>query len=232
MKMQNRFMAACASSLVVFSFACNDGGLGDLEWGSGKKGTGGPNGDGTNPDGTNPANDPNASPTATCLDKAAKYTGFGKTALIDDRLDAVEGVDRQRFKPYSALTSEYPRVTGVNAPALLGQSGTTFGQPVARWHEEPEGSAVNLYTAFRIAFESCLTLTATDAKYAAAPAEPAVSQECSALARKFWSRTATPDEVKTCVQVGTVDSTTETDARRRWAYTCASVLTSAGFLTY
>lgn len=230
MNMQNRFMAACTSSLVVFAFACNDGDLGDLEWGSGKKG--GPGGANGGENGTNPANDPNASPTATCLDRAAKYTGFGKSALIDDRLDAVEGVDRQRFKPYTALTSEYPRVTGVNAPALLGQSGSTFGQPAARWYEEPEGSAVNLYTAFRIAFESCLTLTANDAKYATAPAEPAAGQECAAMARKFWSRSATPDDVKACVQVATVDSTTETDARRRWAYTCASVLTSAGFLTY
>jgi len=29
-----------------------------------------------------------------------------------------------------------------------------------------------------------------------------------------------------------VDSSIETDPRRRWAYSCAAVLSSAGFLTY
>jgi hypothetical protein len=171
-------------------------------------------------------------PTAQCADMAAKYVGFGKSDLLSDRVDAVAGVNRQRFKPYSALTAEYPRVTKMAAPALLGQSGSTFGQPVARWNQEPEGSAVNLYTAFRIAFESCLTLTATSEKYAAAPTDASAGGECSAFARSFWSRTANPDEIKACVQVATVDSTKETDVRRRWAYTCASVLSAAGFLTY
>lgn len=230
MKISHRLMAASAFSALAFVAGCNDGDLLGLDWGSDNKN--GPNG----PNGPNGTVDPNAvdpnNPTATCAERARKYVGFDKAELIADRFDAVEGVDRQRFKPYSALTSEYPRVTGVAAPGLLGQSGSTFGQAPARWHEEPEGSAINLYTAYRIAFESCLTMTATDAKYAAAPAEPALGAECSAMARKFWSRSANAEEIATCVQVGTVDSTKETDPRRRWAYTCASVLSSAGFLTY
>ena len=230
MKM-NRFMAALAfPAFGILAAGCNDGSLAGVEFGSDdKKGPGGVNGDGTgvSPNGVDPNN-----PTATCGDRAQKWVGFGKASLLDDRVDAVEGVDRQRFKPYSALQGEYPRVTGAAAPGLLGQSGTTFGQAPARWNQEPEGSAVNLYTAFRIAFESCLTMTADDAKYAAAPAEPAAGAECSAMARKFWSRTPSPEDVAACVQVATVDSAKETNPRRRWAYTCASVLTSAGFLTY
>jgi hypothetical protein len=56
----------------------------------------------------------------------------------------------------------------------------------------------------------------------------------------MWSRTPTPAEIDACVKVAVTDSVTETPATgarqttpvRRWAYACASVLTSAGFLTY
>lgn len=212
----------CAIALL----GCNAGDLSGMEFvnGKGKPGAEGAGG----------AVDPAAAanPTYGCSERAKKYVGFGKTDLVSARLDAVEGIDRQRVKPYSALVGEYTRVTGVTAPALLGQSGSTFGQPVARWNEEPEGSAVNLYTAFRIGFETCLVYTQTDAKYAAAPADATATSECRAMARRFWSRTATPEESAACVQMATVESAKETDPRRRWAYACASVLTAAGFLTY
>jgi hypothetical protein len=52
------------------------------------------------------------------------------------------------------------------------------------------------------------------------------------MTRKFWSRNATPDEIAACVNVATVDASKETDAKRKWAYTCAAVMTSAGFVTY
>lgn len=230
MKTTIRIMAAGSLlvSLALIVTGCNKGDLSDLEWGN-PNGPGGKDG----PGGVNGTNDPAATltPIQTCESVAKKYVGFGKTDLNATREEALAGVDRVRFKPYSALTGEYPRVTG-QTPQLLTQSGTTFGQPVARWNQEPQASAVNVYTAYRVAFESCLALTATDAKYAAAPAEPVASGECSAFARRAWSRTATADEVKACVQVATVDTSTETDVRRRWAYTCASVLSSAGFLTY
>lgn len=232
---------------LVLVTGCQSGDLDGLQWGD--PNGGGVGGPGGAADGTNPAN-ANNTPAATCSTLARKYKGFGGTTLpsgtepgavqVWARDDAMAGVDRLRFKPYSALTGEFPRVTGVSAPALLGQSGTTFGTPAARWSTEPQASAVNLYTAFRVSFESCLAFTANDAKYAAAPADPAASTECAAMARKFWSRSATADEVKACVQVATVDSaqetvngtTTSTDPRRRWAYACASVLSSAGFMTY
>jgi len=60
--------------------------------------------------------------------------------------------------------------------------------------------------------------------------------------RKAWSRTPTTTEVDKCVNfavnatrtelTGSPAMATPTAPARRWAYTCASVLTAAGFITY
>jgi hypothetical protein len=52
------------------------------------------------------------------------------------------------------------------------------------------------------------------------------------MARKFWSKTPAPQEIQTCVDVAITGAASEPDAPTKWAYACASVLTSAGFLTY
>jgi hypothetical protein len=52
------------------------------------------------------------------------------------------------------------------------------------------------------------------------------------MAQKFWSRAPSTGELSACVKTAVEDTTTETNPRRRWAYTCAGVMTSAGFLTY
>ena len=52
------------------------------------------------------------------------------------------------------------------------------------------------------------------------------------MARKFWNKTPAPQEIQACVDVATTGAAKEPDARRKWAYACASVMTSAGFLTY
>lgn len=169
-------------------------------------------------------------------DMGAKYVGFAGTMLEAGRIDADMGPERGRVKPYSALTGEYNRVLG-NNPALIGQSATTFGQDPARWYTEPTTSAVTVYSAFRVAFQGCLTATNTPAQYGTLPTNTTAATECAQWARKFWSRDATQTEIDACVQVAMVDTAkegmnTNPPARRRWAYTCASVLTSAGFMSY
>jgi len=166
-----------------------------------------------------------------CTEGGTTYVGFANTQLTADRPDGTVGGEHGRIKPFSALQGEYPRVIGAT-PATLAATGPTFGQPPARWYQEPEASAVSIFTAYSVAFDGCLTMTATDAKYAQAPDATSAAAACSSFARTFWSRTATPDEVKACVDVATTKTTAETDARRRWAYTCAAVMSSAGFLTY
>lgn len=186
-------------------------------------------GPGTNPDGTNPQ-DQNADPAQTCPVGQA-YVGFAGTKLETGRVEAVIGADRSRVKPYSALSGEYTRVLGAQ-PASLAGAAATFGQPANRWYVEPQASAISLYTAYSVAFDGCLTYTGTDAKYTTAPSQATASTECAAMTRKFWSRTASTDEVNACVKVAVTDTASITDAKRRWAHTCASVMTASGFLAY
>ena len=128
-------------------------------------------------------------------------------------------------------------VSGWGSPVTNGfpptsPTANTFAIIPARWFIEPEASAVTVYTSFRIAFQGCLTATATPARYATLPSNTTAETECGTWARKFWSRTATQPELDACVKVAMVDTTTETDPKRRWAYACASVMTAAGFTTF
>lgn len=178
------------------------------------------------------ATDDNANnPIMECGNKGRDYASFDNSSLIAARPPTRLGDDRGRMKPFSALQTEYQRVLG-NTPASLTGAGTTFGQVPKMWFEETQASSVALQTAYNIAFDGCLTMTATDAAYAAAPDAASAQTQCSAMARKFWSKTPGPQEIDACVDMAVTGSAKETDPRRRWSYACASVLTAAGFLTY
>ena len=179
----------------------------------------------------NLASDDGGSNAPACTDFGKGYTGFGGTKLEDKRVNAAIGADRARIKPYTALKAEYERVIG-QAPDSLGQAAGSFGSPPARFASEPRAGAIQLYSAFRVAFDGCLTFTATAAEFGAAPTKESATAQCTTMARKFWSRAPTPEEVDQCTQVALNDSSKEADVRRRWAYTCATLLSSAGFLTY
>lgn len=190
-----------------------------------------PNGENPPPTGEEPP-----PPPANHCDFGKSYTGFAGTVLEVGRVDHDLGMEQGRVKPFVALVTEYPRVLG-NNPALLGTAASTFGSDPARWYTEPAANAVSIYTAYRIAFQGCLTATSTDAKWASVPSITTAQTECGAWARKFWSRTPTAAELGACQKVAMEDTlregtNTNPDPRRRWAYACASVLTSAGFLTY
>ncbi|MEW5741437.1 MAG: hypothetical protein AB1938_21125 [Myxococcota bacterium] len=170
-------------------------------------------------------------PEVAICESGRKYPGFGGIELTADRRDVDLGLETARLKPYSALQTEYPRVLG-NTPGLLAGAESTFGTTPARWYPAPQASAVALYTAYRVAFQGCLTLTAQPAKYNVAATQETAIAECSAWARKFWSRPALGPEIEACATVIIQDSIEETNLRRRWAYGCAAVLTASDFLTY
>jgi hypothetical protein len=211
------------SLLAVVMLACGEGG--DELTGGPQKG---PGGTGEQPPGTE---DPKKDPDDPALCTSKTYAGFDNRELTEDRKVLKLGTDRARMKPFSALQTEYARVLG-GAPASLTGAGATFGQPPARWYEEPEANAVALQTAYTIAFDGCLTYTATAGEFANAPDAASAETQCAAMARKFWSKTPGPSEISACVEVATTGSAAEPNARRKWAYACASVLTSAGFLAY
>jgi hypothetical protein len=221
--MKNLFLSALMIGLVSLLTGCSFGG------GTGSEQT--PGADSTNTDNNNNTGEETPVEQPKCADVGKSYTGFAGTVLEAGRVDEVSGIDRSRVKPYSALQTEYPRVLG-NTPANLAGSATTFETAPVRWYVEPSASAIGLYTAYRIAFQGCLTATATPAQYATAPTAGAAQTECANWAKKFWSRMPEQAEVDACVKVATADTASETDPKRRWAYTCASVLTAAGFMTY
>jgi hypothetical protein len=160
------------------------------------------------------------------------YKTFDGTSLTANRVVAPLGVDRRRLKPYSALRTEYPRVLGTT-PASLGGAAPTFSStPGTRWYEEPAASAVELQKSLDIAFDGCLTYTATATQYGTAPTASTATTECTAMAQKFFSRSPSAAEVTACVSAATEAAAAEPLARRKWAYACAAVLTSTGFLTY
>lgn len=163
-------------------------------------------------------------------DQGFTYEGFGGVQLVVGRDEDDVGFDRDRVKPLSALRGEYARVLG-KTPAVLDTLSNTFGSVPPRWYVEPEASAVSLFSSMRVAFAGCLELTASTA-FDAAPTAANAEGPCTAFAHKFWSRAPDADELASCVDVATNKTGAEPQARRKWAYACASVLSSAGFLTY
>lgn len=178
--------------------------------------------DENNPDNPIPFN-------ASC-DEGKSYVGFGGARLEVGRDEEEVGFDRDRVKPLSALSGEYARVLGTT-PALLNQLSNTFGSVPPRWSVEPEATAVSLFSAMRVAFVGCLDVTNT-ADYDAAPTVGLAQDKCNAFAARYWSRAPDTDELQSCVEVATQHTGQEPAARRKWAYVCATVLSSAPFLTY
>ncbi len=191
---------------------------------------------GGDPAGHDPAVDPPGTKPPGLIDPATcgggkEFAGFDGKNLVADRVVANAGIDRGRFKPYDALAAEYKRVLG-STPASLAAAADTFGKAEPRWYDEPLAGGVVLQTSYTVAFDGCLTYTQTAAEFGVAPASATATTKCTEMARAFWSHTASPDQIAACVDVAVSGSATEADPRRRWAYACASVLSSAGFLTY
>lgn len=197
--------------------------------------------------GTDAGVDPTA-PACTVFGKP--HIGLGGEDL-SAKNNLVAYADRARAKPYSALLTEYARVIGVaNRPSSIDGLGGTFGEPAARWYIEPMASAVFVNTAYNVAFEGCLRLTGditggtVDARFATAPTSASAKAVCGEWMRTFWSREGTPAQIDECASAA-LEATSETygggsvaevtratTPKRRWAYACASVLTSSGFLTF
>jgi hypothetical protein len=172
-----------------------------------------------------------ANPACSEARTGRSYLGLSGEELTATRVNAEQGVDRARIKPHAVLGAEYARTVGVTPPSVAGNAAT-FGAAPVRWYEEPKASAVSVSTYFTMGFEACLEKTKTAPELADAPNETSAATQCAAMARRFWGRSASQEEVRACVQVATVDSAAEPLAFRRWAYACASLLAASGFVAY
>jgi len=192
-----------------------------------------PSAPGTDP--SNPTTPPGTTPPGTTAPvpgacEASPHVGFGNTDFVADRKPGEIGSNRRRVKPFSALATEYKRTLGA-IPAALPTNVAAYGDVPARWYAEPSEGAVSLYTTYMLSFTTCYD-TMTGANYQAVPTATTAATECAAMQRKFWQRTATPDEVQACADLVVTGNAAETNPRRRWAHGCASILTATGFTTY
>jgi hypothetical protein len=159
------------------------------------------------------------------------YVGFGKTDLNADRANEGKNLNRARVKPYSVLASEYKRVLGAEPAALKG-AASAFGDAKPRWMDDEQSGSLEIDAMFDVAFDGCITLTKAGGEYGAAPNEETAKSNCTALANRFWNKAPSEEALTACTTYATTGLEKEPDPRRRWAYVCASVLTSSQFLTY
>jgi hypothetical protein len=164
------------------------------------------------------------------------YVGFAGATLQAGRImpngDGSEpmGENRDRVKPVGALAGEYARVLG-STPSTLADVTNSYGLVPPRWFQEPEANAVSLYSSMRVAYMGCISYT-TGSQYSMAPTVANAPALCAAFEKKFWSRDPDSDEINNCVNLAVNGTTDEPDPNMRWAVTCASVLSSADFLTF
>lgn len=168
----------------------------------------------------------NAKPEGT-----RSYKLFDGTKLEEKRANEGVAINRARVKPYAVMASEYQRVLG-NTPETIKTAGGSFDAAPARWFAEATYSGVSMNAVFNISYEGCLTYARASADLKSAPTADSAKTECSKLMRKAWSKTPTPAEVDSCVELATKKTEAEADAGRRWAYVCATVLSSSQFLTF
>lgn len=166
----------------------------------------------------------------TC-EATRSYVGFGGKTLETDRPPVEPGTDRMRMKPFASLAAEYTAALGLTTFDTSAYAAT-FGKPPARWYTEPAASASTIYAAFALAFDACTQETATDPKYASAPDSDLASLVCNDHIRRAWHRDPTAEETAACVDYTVNKTLSSDDARKRWAYSCAAVLTASGFLAY
>jgi len=169
-------------------------------------------------------------PVAMC-EPARPYMGFGGTSLTADRPTIAAYSDRVRLKPFGVLASEYNRALGLTNFDTSAYAAT-FGNPPARWYQEPQATANTIYAAFALAYDGCLQKTASGTDFATAPSAALADRLCRDFALAAWRREPSAEEVTACTTFAINKTNPADTTRRRWAYTCAAVLTASSFLAY
>lgn len=237
MKMFNSVSMVVLGGLLACSAAGDDSLEGDPSGGGNGGGGGGSSGAVT------------PEPPKDCRSLQTVYKGLGGKDLnlrVDGTQDSAFApvvLDRHRMKPYDVLKGDFERVLGTTGQtdmqSLLNGSADAFGAAPNRWYAEPQASAVSLYTTYRIAFRGCLQYAAVTAELQQTPTPATAGAECAKLAQKAWDRAPVKEEIDACVAIATDEASFAkgtpqpvTDPKAKWAYACASVLTSSNFTSY
>lgn len=160
------------------------------------------------------------------------YPLFNGDKLEETRVNESASANRARFKPYSALAGELGRTLGAVPPSLAA-AAASFDDPPPRWYAEAAQSGTSLNAVYELSFEACQQSIQGKPAYASAmPTPESADRFCRSLMRRAWSRAPSPEELSGCVELATKKLDAESQPLRRWAYTCASVLSSSHFLTF
>jgi hypothetical protein len=173
----------------------------------------------------------NAALECTAAPQGRSYVLFDGSKLEATRTNEATGVNRARVKPYAVMASEYQRVLG-NTPDAIKTAGGSFDAPPERWFAEPAYDGVSMNAVFDISFAGCLTYTRAASDLTAMPTADSATAFCTSFQKKAWSRSPSPDEISACTDLATNKLSAEPDVAKRWAYVCASVLSSSQFLTF
>lgn len=221
MKRVQTILFVASAALLAAACADESGELSGRGKGGPGDGTGETPGGGTTPE------------ALQCTEKpeGKSYVNFDTNKLEDTRVNENVGVNRARLKPYGVLAGEYQRVLGA-VPASLAGSAGSFDEPPPRWYEEAAHSGISLNAFYGISFEGCLAYAKTQPDLAAAPTAESAKAQCTKLMRKAWSRSPSPEETGSCEKLAMEKLGTEANTQRRWAYVCASILSSSQFLTF
>jgi hypothetical protein len=223
----NRFRFAVMASCLATALAACDGGSSISVPGL-PNGVGGPGasagGGGVGPNGEKLGT--NQQPLY-CNNSQA-YVGLDGRVLIEERLDLTAQTDRLRVKPYSLLQEDFNRALGMT-PAFIQNQASTFNDPATRWSQEPALSGVNMYQAFKAAFQGCRA-TLTQTQFQTNPTLATADVECASFQRKFWNREPTAQERSSCASFAVSAENNDASPKNRWAYACAAVLSSVNFL--
>lgn len=208
--------------------------------------------DGPPPGEPEPGEVPPLPSVAICEDAPAGrgYLGLAGEHLEAERSDVAAGYDTRR--PYRNFLHNSDWVVAVDLQKAVGNSpvaadperrdpgfGASFGITPPRWYNESEVGTFAVYVTFNYAFKVCLrefdaerALTHQPWYEHAAfePTEERARDFCSGVQAKAWLRDPSAEELQACVDLA-LDLGEEPDFKQRWAYVCASVLSSPNWLS-
>lgn len=179
------------------------------------------------------------------------YVGLSGEHLEVSRRDAAAFIDLHR--PYRgnhksgndwAVTSDITASVGADAFSAPESrdpgTGGAFGVVPDRWYEESIVGPFAIYVSFSFAYKACLSaITRPNSRnvtgwYEHTKFEPTPERArafCQRTQQNAWQRAPETDEVQACADLA-LNLQEEPDLPRRWAYVCASVITSMNLLSY
>ncbi len=167
------------------------------------------------------------------------YHGFAGETLDANRLPLGGGQDLARVRDGSDLGTQFGG-RSLDLANVTRSDAQAFGVAPSNWYEPAEASFATAYRVYALGFEGCLKKLKNPANYhpfghadfASAPTTESATRQCQKMGQIMWWRDMTPEELAPCVEYAEEVRSLEPVPQRQWAYVCAAVAGSAGFLVY